>query len=588
VESQNVIQESYSKNPKNAFKILIGLYKGNYIKFIGSTILFIIKHVPTSIMPIAIANIVNIAIDRPKNAENLIVINGTIMIALILQNLVSNYYHTRLHSIAIRSVESRLRSALIKKLQELSIPHQKDMASGALQSKIMRDVESVQTLSQQVFVGSLNMIINMATSLVITLLYSKTVFIFFLITVPVAAIIIVSFREKIKQSNSKFRREMEKTSAKVVEMIELVPIARAHALEAKEVKRLDYRFGQILEKGYRLDVIQSVFGSVSWAVFQIFQIICLMFTGYLAFKGRISSGEITMYQSYFATIVNSVSSLITLVPTITKGMESVTSIGEVLNAGEVERYDNKKKVKTVKGAFEFKNVSYSYPNTDNKVIDNFSLSIAEGESIAFVGESGSGKSTLLNIIIGFVKPDIGQVLLDGCDMADMDLRSYRNHIAVVPQNTILFAGSIRSNITYGLDSVSENQLKEVLIAANLWEVVNDLKDGLDTMVGEHGDKLSGGQKQRLSIARALIRNPKVIILDEATSALDTVSERKIQESLNRLCKGRTTFMVAHRLSTIRDADKIAVIEQGECVEFGSYEELMQKKGKFYKYKKLQS
>jgi ATP-binding cassette subfamily B protein len=204
-----------------------------------------------------------------------------------------------------------------------------------------------------------------------------------------------------------------------------------------------------------------------------------------------------------------------------------------------------------------------------------------------VGESGVGKTTVINTVIGYHFPDSGTITIDGHNIRDIDLRSYRKHIAVVPQNTILFSGTIRDNITYGLPSVSEEKLAEILEAARLTEMVEKLPHGLDTSVGEHGGKLSGGQRQRISIARALIRDPKVIILDEATSALDSVSEKKIQEALDVLTAGRTTFVVAHRLSTIKDADKIAVMESGRCVECGTYDELMEKKGAFYKYRQLQ-
>jgi len=173
-------------------------------------------------------------------------------------------------------------------------------------------------------------------------------------------------------------------------------------------------------------------------------------------------------------------------------------------------------------------------------------------------------------------------------MKDIDLRSYRKYLAVVPQTSILFSGTIRDNITYGVDNVDEATLDEIVKAANLTDLINSLPDGLDTMVGEHGGKLSGGQRQRISIARALIRNPKVIVLDEATSALDSISEKLIQEALNNLTKDRTTFIVAHRLSTIKDADKIAVIADGHCVEYGTYDELMNLKGEFYQMKKIQS
>ena len=311
-----------------------------------------------------------------------------------------------------------------------------------------------------------------------------------------------------------------------------------------------------------------------------------MFTAYLAYKGKILAGDILIYQSYFTTIVNQVSSLIMLFPTIAKGLESIKSIGEVLLCDEIEENDGKEAVENVNGEFEFSDVRFSYD--ENEVLKGLNLKVAQGETIALVGESGAGKTTILNLVIGFIKAESGGVYLDGKDLRDIDLRSYRKHLAVVPQNTILFSGTIRDNITYGLTTVSDKQLDKVIKAANLKDVVDSLPDGVDTYIGEHGGKLSGGQRQRISIARALIRNPKVIVLDEATSALDSISEKLIQEALGRLTAGRTTFIVAHRLSTIRDADKIAVIDDGKCVEYGTFDELMALKGEFYKMKIIQS
>ena len=191
-------------------------------------------------------------------------------------------------------------------------------------------------------------------------------------------------------------------------------------------------------------------------------------------------------------------------------------------------------------------------------------------------------------MIGFHLADGGKVLLDGNDMREIDLRTYRKHLAVVPQTSILFSGTIRENITYGNEHVSDEELERVIKAANLTDLMESLPNGVDTMVGEHGGKLSGGQRQRIAIARALIRDPEVIVLDEATSALDSISEKLIQEALENLTKGRTTFIVAHRLSTIRDADKIAVLADGHCVEYGTFEELMARKGEFYRMKMIQS
>ena len=191
------------------------------------------------------------------------------------------------------------------------------------------------------------------------------------------------------------------------------------------------------------------------------------------------------------------------------------------------------------------------------------------------------------MVIGFNKPDSGRVLLDGVDMNTINLQTYRQHIAVVPQTSILFSGTIRDNITYGVKKISEQKLNQVIDAANLRSFIDGLPDGLDTVVGEHGGKLSGGQRQRISIARALMRDPDIIILDEATSALDSISEKEIQEALNNLTKDRTTFIVAHRLSTIKGADKIAVMRDGHCTEYGSYDELMALRGEFYEMRRLQ-
>jgi ATP-binding cassette subfamily B protein len=414
------------------------------------------------------------------------------------------------------------------------------------------------------------------------------VFAFFLVTTPIAALTLVFFRNVMKKRNYEFRHEMEETSAQVMEMVELIPVTRAHALEEKEISRISEQLFNVAEKGYKLDIIQQIFGSVGWVIFQIFQIGCLAFTGILAFKGSILPGDITLYQSYFATIVNQVSSFVTLIPIIAKGIESVNSIGEVLLNDDIEKNEGKKKLDKVEGEFDFKHVNFKYAGSNRLILDDLNLHVKKGETIALVGESGAGKSTILNLAIGFIMADEGKVLIDGQDFKDIDLRTYREKIAVVPQSSILFSGSLRDNIIYGCEGISEERLKSAIHAANLDELIERMPDGLETQVGEHGGKLSGGQRQRVSIARALVRDPSVIIFDEATSALDSISEKLIQEAINNLTRNRTTFIVAHRLSTIKDADKIAVIQSGKCVEYGTFDDLMDKKGIFYQMKVIQS
>lgn len=580
--------ECYKKYKGHPLRILVGLYKGNYNKFFLAIIFFFIKHSPVWVLPIITANIINNITSGASETYSNILIESLIMVILIGINIPTNYMYTRYKSLATRYAETGLRKALVRKLQQLSISYHKETQSGRLQSKIMRDVEAVETLSTQMFLSILNIVLNIGIALAVTISKSIMVFIFFLLTTPIAALTMVFFRNVMRKRNNEFRREMEETSAKVMEMVELIPVTRAHALEEEEVHKMSGQLFAVAEKGYKLDVIQSLFGSVGWAIFQVFQVVCLAFTGVLALKSVIQPGDITLYQSYFATIVAQVSSLMSLIPTIAKGVESVNSIGEVLLEEDIEKNEGKEVLDDVKGEFEFNNVYLKYSEDGRNVLNGLNLKVKQGETIALVGESGAGKSTILNLVIGFNFANSGQVLLDGKDLSKIDLRSYRKHLAVVPQTSILFSGTIRDNITYGIDNVDDNMLDEVVKAANLTDLIDSLPEGLDTMVGEHGGKLSGGQRQRISIARALIRNPEVIVLDEATSALDSISEKLIQDSLNNLTAGRTTFIVAHRLSTIKDADKIAVIADGKCVEYGTFDELMALKGEFYQMKVIQS
>lgn len=580
--------ESYRRYQGHPIKILMSLYKGNYHKFVMAVVCFFIKHACVWVLPIVTANIINdVTTGNPDTLRN-IIFYVCLESALILINVPMNYLYSAYKSLATRYVETGLRKALIRKLQQLSIAYHVETQSGRLQSKIMRDVEAVETLSTQMFISILNIVLNVGIALVVTGSKSRAVLLFFVLAAPVAAVTMVAFRNIMRQRNMEFRQEMEETSARVMEMVELVPVTRAHALEEIEAQKMSAQLLAVAEKGYRLDVIQALFGSVGWAIFQIFQVVCLAFTGYLAVRGNIQVGDITLYQSYFATVVNQVSAIVTLLPTITKGIESVNSIGEVLLSEDIEENEGKEKLADVEGVFDFADVVFHYKDSQNKVLDHLNLHVEKGETIALVGESGAGKSTILNMVIGFHMAGEGAVLLDGKDMREIDLRTYRKYLSVVPQTTILFSGTIRENITYGCGNVTDRELEEVVRAANLTEMVASLPDGLDTPVGEHGGKLSGGQRQRIAIARALIRNPKVIVLDEATSALDSISEKLIQEAVNNLAKGRTMFVVAHRLSTIRNADKIAVIADGNCVEYGTYEELMEQKGAFYRMKVIQS
>ena len=583
--------EAYSGNSKSTLKILLIMYRRYPLQLLLSVLFYVIATLPHITIPIVTANLINVVVDvaEGKTFDYLtpIIINISVLVVLLLLNIPTNMIRVSLQSVVMRKVEVGLRGALVRKLQQLSISFHKEMQSGRIQSKLMRDVETVQMLSSQLFTTIPQVVLNMITALVVVITRNLTIFAFFIMCIPAATLTMRAFRNPISKNNREFRKGMEQTSANLMDMVEMTQITRAHALENREVHKMTTLLNKVANTGFHLDVIQALFGACSWVIFQLFQLLCLVFSVYLAIKGSIEIGDISMYQSYFSTLTSQVSTLIGLMPIITKGFESISSIGEILGASDIEDNRGKLEMPNLKGEYEFKDVYFSYED-DQPLLRGLNLSVKEGETLAIVGESGSGKSTILNLVLGFNLPKQGEVLVDGEDITKINLHSYRKSLAVVPQNSVMFTGTIRENITYGMQNVDEEKLKTVLDAALLTDFINSLPQGIDTPLEEHGANLSGGQRQRLSIARALIRDPKVIIFDEATSALDSVSEKEIQKAINNLSKDRTTFIVAHRLSTIRDADRIAVIKNGVCAEIGTFEELMEKKGEFYKMQTLQT
>ena len=577
--------KDFEENKGHPLKTFMALFKGYYHNLILAGIFFFIKHSPVLVFPIVTANIINLIIENKPGSLHSIIINAIVITALLILNLPMADLQMHFRSIAQRSVEAGLRKSLVYKIQQLSIPYQKDIETGRMQSKMIRDVEAVETLSDQVFNNMMSIITVSVAAFAVTAVKSLTVLVFFLLMGPVGAVVVYSFRKQIFRRNRTFRKEMESASGKVAEMVELVPVTRAHALEDEESRVMGEQIEKIAESGYQLDMVQTNFGAVSWICFQLFQVICLIFTARMALKGLIPAGDVVMYQSFFTQIVGQMNQLLNLIPILTKGLESVTSIGEILTADDIEEDNGKRILTSMNGDYDFKDVTYRYPDNTDPAVLNLNLHVNAGETVAFVGESGAGKSTILNLLVGFGQPSEGEIYIDGQPLSEVSLRSYRKFLAVVPQNTILFSGSVRENILYGTTGVTEEKFEDVLKKSGLESVIKNLPNGADTMVGEHGDKLSGGQKQRISIARALIRDPKVrdpkvLILDEATSALDAVSEKEVSETLDSLGNSCTTFIVAHRLSTVRRADRIIVMKDGMVIESGTFDELRKRNGAF--------
>ena len=571
---------------KAPIKVLKEIYRGNWFKIFFNTAIHIADGCGDWVLPLATSNIINAVTYGKPNAMIVILLNFIAIALSVGINIPLLQLYTLLTGKMLRNIGAGLRNTLVKKLQHLSITYHKEIESGRLQAKFIRDIEAIEFFNSHIVKTIIPLIIHVTIYFCIALSKSGTVALFYLVVIPINVTLVTLFRKKVRKNSKRFREENENVSASVTTMIEMIPVTKAHGLENEEIAKLERNIQSLKVAGLAVERTNSLLASILYVIGVIMRSSCLVFTAWLALKGKIEVGDIVMFQSYFASISGTITTLVGVYPELAKGLESVRSVSEVMLSNEVE--DNKGKIplRYVHGSIDFEDVYFRYPNADEDTIKGVSLSVNPGDCVAFVGSSGCGKSTMINMIIGFLKPTGGVFKLDGKPIEALDLSKYRHFISVVPQNTVLFKGTIKENILYGVEGISDKRFEEILEAANINEFLPMLPDGINTVVGEHGDKLSGGQKQRISIARALIRDPQILILDEATSALDNASEFHVQKAIDTLIKGRTTFVVAHRLSTIRNANKIVVMDKGKIVEVGTYDELIAKEGKFYELKKL--
>lgn len=555
-------------------RTLARLYRHQRRHLTIAVIAFAVKHSPVWITPLMTAIIIDVVVNHePLDRLRW---STVAMVLIVAQNYPVGLLYVRMQSLAIRNVEAGLRVALTRRLQELSIGYHRRTSAGVLQAKVIRDVESIVEASRQTLETGLGAVTTLAGALVLTAVRVPEFLAVYALVVPAAAVLVVASRRRMRERNAAFREQMEHMSVRVAEMAHLIPVTRAHATEEREAERVGAAVTGVRAAGLQLDVVNGRFGALSWIGFQLMSVACLVGAALLAWHGwwGIGAGDVVMLSAYFVQLTGAVTALVAIVPFLSKGLEAVRSIGEVLGADDLERNAGKPALPPVHGRIEVDRLTVAYDDApDQHALDGVSLTVHPGETVALVGPSGSGKSTLLNAVIGFVAPRDGAIRVDGLDISSHDLRSLRRQIAVVPQEALLFEGTVRDNVTYGSASLDDAAVEAALRGAQAWDFVQEA-GGLDARIGEKGARMSGGQRQRLTIARALVRDPRILILDEATSALDTRSESLVQEALATLMRGRTTLVVAHRLSTIRSADRIVVLEQGRIVEVGPHGDLI--------------
>jgi len=549
-------------------------------RMLVAVLAFALKEIPLWFLPVITAAIIDIVADGGDVSALLWWF--VLAVVLLAQNYPNHILYTRQFMTVVRDTGADLRNALAQRLQSLSIGYHSRISSSIVQTKVVRDVENVELMLQQVTHPLLSATMVMIGALAMTAIAVPQFLPVYGLAVPIAIGIRYGLRKRSRSRNELFRREVEVLSARVGEMASLMPVTRAHGLERTAVTRVATGADGVRRAGLNLDMLNGHVASISWVAMQLLGVGCLVLAAVFALTGflPITPGEVVLLSTYFTLLTQGLTQLLMLIPVGARGLESVRSIAEVMQEPDLEMNEGKRPVDAVRGEITLAQVSHRYPGADEDSLHEVDLRIPAGQTVAFVGSSGSGKSTMLNLVLGFLRPTGGRILLDDVDMQELDLRTARRFVSVVPQESVLFEGTIRENIGYGLDDVSEELILQALADANALEFVQAQTHGLDTLVGERGARLSGGQRQRLAIARALIRDPRILLLDEATSALDPESEQLVKEALGRLMAGRTTLIVAHRLSTIRQADRIVVLERGRIVEQGNHTELLDLEGRY--------
>ncbi|MBF1057192.1 MAG: ABC transporter ATP-binding protein [Peptostreptococcus sp.] len=535
------------------------------------------------ILPLILRYLTNVGIADPGSLTlNLIVRIAVIFVLIKCVELVAVYYMASIGHIMGAKIETDMRFDMYKHLQTLSDNFYNETKVGQIMSRMTNDLFDITEFShhcpEEYFIGFIKICISFVILLNINVPLTLAVY----VMIPVMFISTSKFKNSMRRAQKKQRVHVGDLNSSIEDSILGIKVVKSFAnedIELEKFERDNNKFLSIKELFYKS---MAGFNTVNRSIDGLMYFIIIVFGGYQMMNGRLEPGDMLAYIMYVTTLLATVKRIVEFTEQFQKGMTGIERFNEIMSI-EAEIVDSPHAIDLtdVRGDIEFKNVSFRYNKKLDYVLENFNLDIKAGNNIALVGPSGGGKTTVCALIPRFYDVSEGGIFVDGKNIKDFSLYSLRNNIGIVQQDVYLFSGTIMENIRYGKPDATEKEIIEAAKLASAYDFIMELEEGFDTYVGERGVKLSGGQKQRISIARVFLKNPPILILDEATSALDNNSEAVIQESLEVLSKGRTTITIAHRLTTIQNADMIVVMTADGIVEKGSHEELMENKAYYY-------
>lgn len=513
-----------------------------------------------------------------------ILIVVSIYIALRVVDCIATYYMAGVGHIMGAKIETDMRRDAYRHLHQLSNTYYNNTKVGQIMGRITNDLFDVTEFAhhcpEEFFIAGVKLLISFIILARINVLLTLIMF----VIIPIMIFVCMKLNFRMRSVFRSQRNQIGELNARIEDSLLGQKVVKAFTNEEMEGRKFDEdngRFFDIKKASYHL---MAQFNATTHAFDGIMYVAVLLFGSIFMLKGLVAPGDLVAFLMYVTTLITTIRRIIEFAEQFQRGMTGIERFLQIMDA-DIEIFDEPDAVEmgAPKGEISFKNVSFEYPDDHNQVFRNLNLTIRPGEKVAFVGPSGAGKTTLCNLIPRFYDVTGGEISIDGHNIKSFTLKSLRQNIGMVQQDVYLFSGTVYENIVYGRPGASREEVIEAAKRAGAHDFIMELKNGYDTYVGERGVKLSGGQKQRLSIARVFIKNPPILILDEATSALDNESEFAVAQSLNRLSEGRTTLTIAHRLSSIRNSDRILVLTQDGIAEEGTHEQLLEKHGIYYQF-----